>query len=91
AAEIVGIDTEAADALLEDARGQMMRQEPTSVLIIEDEPVIALSLADLVRSAGHEVVGMAATREEAVAMAQETRPGLVLADIRLQDDSSGVD
>jgi CheY-like chemotaxis protein len=37
------------------------------------------------------VTGVAVTRDEAVALALEDRPGLVLADIQLADDSSGID
>jgi CheY-like chemotaxis protein len=61
------------------------------VLIIEDEPVIAMDLERLVVGLGHSVVGNARTRNEAVDMAQRFKPGLVLADIRLADGSSGLD
>ena len=45
----------------------------------------------IVRDMGHDVTGVAVTRDEAVALAMEERPGLVLADIQLADDSSGID
>jgi len=61
------------------------------VLIIEDEPIIALDLTRLVRDMGHIVAGAAATRSEAVRLAEEIRPGLLLADIRLADGTSGMD
>jgi CheY-like chemotaxis protein len=60
-------------------------------MIIEDEPIIAMDLETIVRDLGHHVVGVAVTRDEAVAMALDKRPGLVLADIQLADDSSGID
>ena len=63
----------------------------TEVLIIEDEPIIALDLTRLVRDMGHIVAGAAATRSEAVRLAEEIRPGLLLADIRLADGTSGMD
>jgi len=63
----------------------------TRVLIIEDEPIIALDIEGLVRELGHEVIAVARTRSEAVASAREEPPGLVLADIQLADDSSGID
>src|SRR5207237_455855 len=44
-----------------------------------------------VRDLGHNVTGVAVTRDEAVAQAMARRPGLVLADIQLADDSSGID
>jgi CheY-like chemotaxis protein len=50
-----------------------------------------MDLEGLVEGLGHSVVGNARTREEAVAMANSERPGLILADIRLADGSSGLD
>lgn len=61
------------------------------VLIIEDEPIIALDLENLLTELGHHVVATAATREEAVAKARAERPGLVLADINLGEGGSGID
>jgi len=61
------------------------------VLIIEDEPIISLDLQSIVREMGHEVVATATTRDEAVRAARRTEPGLVLADIKLADGSSGID
>ncbi|MBV9693464.1 MAG: response regulator, partial [Alphaproteobacteria bacterium] len=48
-------------------------------------------LENLVTEIGHSVVGIASTREEAVKLAREQEPDLVLADIQLADGSSGVD
>ena len=62
----------------------------SKILIIEDEPVIALDVAETVTSLGHNVVGMAARASEAVRLAKKTPPGLVLADIQLEDGSSGI-
>jgi CheY-like chemotaxis protein len=83
----------AADALalIDAARGDMRAQEATRVLIIEDEPVIALDIASHIEQVGHTVVGIAATAEEAVTLAEREQPGLVLADIQLGDGSSGID
>jgi len=63
----------------------------TDVLIIEDEPFIAMDLESLVEGLGHRVLDVARTRAEAVAAVRNCRPGLVLADIQLADGSSGVD
>ena len=76
---------------LADAQADLERQLATDVLIIEDEPIIALDLTRVVRELGHSVTGVAATRDEAVKLAGETRPGLVLADVRLADGSNGMD
>jgi CheY-like chemotaxis protein len=66
-------------------------QLASKVLIIEDEPIIALDLENLVTELGHKVVAIAATRAEAVAKAHSERPGLVLADINLGEGGSGID
>jgi DNA-directed RNA polymerase specialized sigma24 family protein/CheY-like chemotaxis protein len=75
--------------------GQAVReissQPSTKVLIIEDEPIISLDLQTIVREMGHSVAGIATTRDEAVKAARKTEPGLVLADIKLADGSSGID
>jgi CheY-like chemotaxis protein len=77
--------------LVSEAISEIESQTRTRVLIIEDEPLIAMDLETIVRDMGHEVTGVAVTRDEAVALAMEDRPGLVLADIQLADDSSGID
>lgn len=61
------------------------------MLIIEDEPVIAADLESLVEELGHEVTGNATTHTEAVAMARANPPGLILCDIQLADNSSGIE
>jgi CheY-like chemotaxis protein len=74
-----------------DAQNTIDRQLASRVLIIEDEPIIALDLENLVTELGHKVVATAATRDEAVAKALSERPGLVLADINLGEGGSGID
>jgi len=91
AAAILDFAPEEAEAELQAARDELNDQAATTVLIIEDEPIIAFDLCDIVDEMGHEVVGAAATRTEAVAMARRKRPGIVLADIQLADGSSGID
>ncbi|TWB63096.1 response regulator receiver domain-containing protein [Bradyrhizobium sacchari] len=77
---------------LADAAGREMAAEiATDVLIIEDETFIAMDLESLVKNLGHNVVGVARTHADAVALAKNKRPGLILADIQLADGSSGLD
>ena len=90
-AAIIDVDSDDVDGLVADAIAEIDRQTRCRVLIIEDEPIIAMDIESIVRDLGHDVVGIAVTRDEAVAMAAETSPGLVLADIQLADDSSGID
>lgn len=91
AAYIMGIDAGDMDGLVEEALGEIERQTRADVLIIEDEPIIAMDIEMIVRDMGHDVTGIAVTRDEAVELARARRPGLVLADIQLADDSSGID
>ena len=83
AAPILGLTVEAASQLLADARERLRASAATDVLIIEDEPIIAMDLEELVQSCGHRVVGVAASETEAIMLAKQTRPGLILADINL--------
>ena len=91
AAEILDADEDEFSALLAEASNEISRQVATDVLIIEDEPLIAMDIEDMVQSLGHRVVGTARTHAEAVALFGKTRPKMVLADIQLADGSSGID
>jgi CheY-like chemotaxis protein len=88
---LMGCERNDVDALVASALEEIERQTQADVLIIEDEPLIAMDLESLVRDLGHEVTAIATTHSEAVAAAQAQRPTLVLADIQLADDSSGID
>lgn len=88
---LIDCDRDEVDALVAEALSDIESQTRATVLIIEDEPMIAMDLETIVRDLGHEVAGIAVTADEAVAMAKSTKPGLVLADIQLADNSSGVD
>jgi DNA-directed RNA polymerase specialized sigma24 family protein len=90
-AYLIQIPTEEVESLVASALAEIEKQTRARVLIIEDEPIIAMDIETIVRDLGHEVTGVAVTRDEAVALAMEDRPGLVLADIQLADDSSGID
>jgi CheY-like chemotaxis protein len=83
AALILGLSPETAAEHLADARDRLRTAAATDVLIIEDEPIIAMDLEELVQSCGHRVIGVAATEAEAIAIAKHSRPGLILADINL--------
>ena len=63
----------------------------TDVLIIEDETFIAMDLESLVKNLGHNVIGVARTHTDAVALAKNRKPGLILADIQLADGYSGLE
>lgn len=60
------------------------------IMVIEDEPIVAMHIQQVVEDMGHSVCGIAATKDEAVALARDLAPELVLADINLADGSSGI-
>ncbi len=91
AARILDLGEGETATLVDAARTTMAQQDATAVLIIEDEPIIGLDIANIVESMGHRVVGVATTQSEAEDLARVKRPGLVLADIQLADGSSGID
>jgi CheY-like chemotaxis protein len=88
---LTDMSTQDVDSLVAEALAEIENETRADVLIIEDEPIIAMDIEMIVRDMGHEVTGIAVTRDEAVQMARARRPGLVLADIQLADDSSGID
>jgi DNA-directed RNA polymerase specialized sigma24 family protein len=77
--------------LIDEAGREIAAQLHTDVLIIEDETIISMDLEGLVQELGHNVIGIARTRSEALSMANLHAPGLILADIQLADGSSGLD
>jgi len=89
--EILDVDNQRVRELLDEASREISSQVATSILIIEDEPLIAMDIEHIVQSLGHRVTGIARTRAEAVRLFENTNPGMVLADIQLADGSSGID
>jgi response regulator NasT len=53
------------------------------VLIAEDEALIRMDLAEMLREEGYEVVGEASDGEDAVSLARELKPSLVIMDIKM--------
>ena len=90
-AQIIDCSQEKAADLIDRAGREISEQIRTTVLIIEDEPLIALDIQTLVEQLGHDVTTIARTHTEAVRAALKSRPGLILADIQLADGSSGLD
>jgi len=90
-AEVLGVPEAEVTTLVDKAGREIAAQVATDVLIIEDEPLIAMDIEALVTSLGHHVNEIARTHAEAMAAVAAKRPGLVLADIQLADGSSGLD
>ncbi len=91
AATILNVDVSDLDTLIDTAGHEIAAQVATDVLIIEDEPMIAMDLESIVEGLGHRVTATARTYDEAVKAVRRQVPGLVLADIQLADGSSGLD
>ena len=90
-AEIVSESEKDVFGLLDEASQEISRQVATDIMIIEDEPLIAMDIEQMVESLGHRVTGIARTHAEAVKLYDSTQPRMVLADIQLADGSSGID
>jgi CheY-like chemotaxis protein len=90
-ASILDVPPQEFSSLLDLAGREIAQQVATEILIIEDEPLIALELEAIVTSIGHRVRRVARTKREAIAAFKAVKPGLILADIQLADGSSGLD
>jgi CheY-like chemotaxis protein len=90
-AAIMQVDTTEAAHLVHIAMQEMEQAVAGRVMVIEDEAIIAMDIVDIVTQIGHSVTGIARTRDEAVTLAARERPDLILADIQLADNSSGID
>lgn len=53
------------------------------ILIAEDETLIRMDLAEMLRESGYEVIGEATNGEEAIALAKEHRPDLAILDVKM--------
>ena len=90
-ATIMQVSEADARDLVDRARGEMEDSVTGRILIIEDEAIIAMDIEGIVTALGHSVTGIARTRAKAVELGRRDRPDLILADIQLADDSSGID
>jgi PAS domain S-box-containing protein len=61
-----------------------------SVLIVEDEGVVALSIQAALTKMGYTVVGIAVTGAEALSLAREHKPDVILMDIHIKGDMDGI-
>lgn len=91
ATQIMDVSADEFSRLIDKAGQEIANQVATDILIIEDEPIIAMDLEAIVEELGHNVTAIARTHKEAIKASQAQRPGLVLADIQLADGSSGLD
>jgi len=90
-AKIMMMDVDEVRNLVAIANAELSASVHGHVMIIEDEPIIAADLTDIVEGLGHSVTGVARTHAEALALGGTQQPDLILADIQLADNSSGID
>jgi len=64
--------------------------DPTRILVVEDNAFVARNISEQLKLLGYDVVGVAGTGEEAVRMARQIRPDLVLMDILLPNELDGI-
>jgi CheY-like chemotaxis protein len=64
--------------------------QQSSILIVEDEILLALDAAMTLEDAGHAICGIAQDRAEALRLAQEHEPDLALVDVNLADGETGL-
>jgi CheY-like chemotaxis protein len=88
---IMQVEESEAAELVDIALREMEASIAGKVMVIEDEPIIAMDIASIISEMGHTVTGIARTRTEAVDLAARDKPDLILADIQLADNSSGID
>lgn len=69
----------------------MPQAESLRVLVVEDDAFTRMTLATVVESLGHSVVGQAATVVEAMDRAREARPDAALVDLDLGPGPTGID
>jgi DNA-binding NarL/FixJ family response regulator len=75
----------------EDSAGTDARIEPSArILVVEDDFLVAAQIEEALSDAGFDVAGVAATAEEAVALAQAQKPALVVMDVRLAGERDGI-
>ena len=74
-----------------DAANDRLTKPSRRILVVEDEAFIALDACAILEKAGYDVAGTAAIADDAVALAEQLRPELVLMDIRLLGQRDGID
>ena len=63
----------------------------TRVIVVEDERIVALHLKQQLVKLGYEVVGVAASGEQALRLVNDLRPDVVLMDIHIEGAIDGIE
>jgi DNA-binding NarL/FixJ family response regulator len=67
------------------------RQTPFRVLVVEDDPLVATYIADVLQETGFDVIGIASTGCEALSIARDVGADIALVDIMLSGPQDGID
>lgn len=68
-----------------------MATSKIGILIVEDESIVAKDIQQSLKKLGYEVLGVCATGEDAISKAEQLKPSLVLMDIMLKGEMSGIE
>ena len=66
-------------------------ENPKKVLVVEDEIIVAENIKKILENVGYAVVGVVDSGREAIKHTENTRPNLVLMDIKLKGDMDGIE
>lgn len=91
AAQVLAISTADAQERLTVARDKVRNALTQRVLVVEDNPILAMEIGELVTDMGHVVCGTANNEQEALELLEAEQPTLALLDVRLADGGSGVE
>jgi CheY-like chemotaxis protein len=69
----------------------MTAESPPKILIVEDEAIVAMEIQDLLEGQGYAVVGSSSSGADAVAQAAGFDPDLVLMDVTLRGEMTGIE
>lgn len=66
-------------------------QRMAKVLVVEDDPIVAMDIQRVLQQAGHDTVGTAGSAERALSLAERHRPDVVFVDLQLAGGTDGVE
>ncbi len=64
--------------------------EKARILVVEDEIIVAMDIANTLRSLGHEVTDTVPSGEQAITSAKDNKPDVILMDIALKGEMDGI-
>jgi CheY-like chemotaxis protein len=90
AAQVIGIEDDPR-SVLRRARHDLHIEKGARAVVVEDEPLIAADIRGILERLGVEVAGEASSAAEAVRVATDSKPDIILADYNLDGRDTGID